>query len=268
MTAPAVRSVAIEPTALSQDQNVQSRLAVWDLATDAVLAHPVAGVGAGNFVLWYERHIPSTLANIKQQFDDAHNLYLQTAATQGIPGLVFLLLVLLVPLYLSSRRALRGDRFAAGLSAASVAWLVAAAFTPVPVSCYVLFSVLACASLSPEPEVVELTKTPQLSPLLATSLLTAALLMLVYGISIFTGETLRYVAQRKFAGRDYQAAYVYARASRLVYPLSDTARYIELISGASIGKNRVSFLLATSSYASCILSLPVLRSFLQMLRFA
>jgi hypothetical protein len=82
--------------------------------------HPVLGGGAGSFAAYWFQHrrVPATV-------HDAHNLYLETLAELGIPGLLLLLVVLAVPL-LALRRA-RSSPLAAAAVAAYVAYVLHAA---------------------------------------------------------------------------------------------------------------------------------------------
>jgi hypothetical protein len=82
--------------------------------------HPVLGDGAGSFAAYWAQHrrVPATV-------HDAHNLYLETLAEMGIPGLLLLLSVLAVPL-LAVRRA-RSSPLASAAVAAYVAYVLHAA---------------------------------------------------------------------------------------------------------------------------------------------
>lgn len=79
------------------------RLASWRVARDAFEQRPGLGWGAGTYrLLWEEdRPPPPFLVN------DAHSLYLETAAELGVPGLLLLAIALLTPLGVAAAR-LRG----------------------------------------------------------------------------------------------------------------------------------------------------------------
>ena len=61
----------------------------WQQVTD----HPVLGGGAGSFADYWFQH-----RRVSATVHDAHNLYLETLAELGAPGLVLLVLVLGIPL--------------------------------------------------------------------------------------------------------------------------------------------------------------------------
>ncbi|ODT36609.1 MAG: hypothetical protein ABS55_05705 [Lautropia sp. SCN 70-15] len=69
--------------------SVGTRLALWDIAIDAFLAHPLFGVGAGRFgaemrSLADAGALPRDLG----VFDHAHNTYLNVAAEYGVIGIL------------------------------------------------------------------------------------------------------------------------------------------------------------------------------------
>jgi hypothetical protein len=86
---------------------------VWQQVTD----HPVLGGGAGSYdSYWFlHRRVPATV-------HDAHNLYLETLAELGPPGLLLLILVLGVPL--TSLRRARSSPLASVAFAAYIAYLL------------------------------------------------------------------------------------------------------------------------------------------------
>jgi O-antigen ligase len=68
------------------------RTQVWHVAWRQFEAHPVLGDGAGSFEQYWNRNRPS-IRTVK----DAHNVYLETLAELGLPGLVLLVGVLTAP---------------------------------------------------------------------------------------------------------------------------------------------------------------------------
>jgi O-antigen ligase len=99
------------------DISSNGRVALWRVAWDDAERHPLVGSGAGSYASEWYRNRP-------QAFDstNAHQLYLETLAELGPPGLALLLLALAAPL-LAAWRA-RGHPLAAGATAAYVAFLV------------------------------------------------------------------------------------------------------------------------------------------------
>jgi O-antigen ligase len=69
------------------------RPAYWRAAASDASAHPFVGSGAGSFDDYWLVHRP-----ISAYVEDAHSLYLETAAELGLVGLVLLACALLVPL--------------------------------------------------------------------------------------------------------------------------------------------------------------------------
>ncbi|MFQ5511476.1 MAG: O-antigen ligase family protein [Candidatus Krumholzibacteriia bacterium] len=112
------------------DETISTRLVLWDISWEVFKAHPLLGVGMGDYSieadrLLREREVTTTV--------DSHNIYLQLLATRGVVGFLpfaffwFTLIRLLV----RTRRSLRtrdafGYHFVTGVIAVAVAVLVGA----------------------------------------------------------------------------------------------------------------------------------------------
>jgi O-antigen ligase len=93
------------------------RYEYWKVAVRTFAHHPVIGVGASGFAVEWLRHRP-----FREPAQDAHSLYLETAAELGLVGLAALAL-LLAGIALAARDAWRRDPvLAAGACAALTAW--------------------------------------------------------------------------------------------------------------------------------------------------
>ena len=94
-----------------------NRYAYWKVAGRAFLHHPVAGLGSAGFRVEWLRKRP-----FREPVQDAHSLYIETAAELGLVGLAALVL-LLGGVAVAARRALRADPvLAAGPAAALIVW--------------------------------------------------------------------------------------------------------------------------------------------------
>jgi O-antigen ligase len=91
----------------------------WAVAVRELGRHPLEGIGAGGFgVAWLRER------TIDERVQDAHSLYVETAAELGLVGLL-LLAVFLGGVIAAARRAVRSDAaVAAGPAAAALAWAV------------------------------------------------------------------------------------------------------------------------------------------------
>ncbi|HWH11929.1 MAG TPA: O-antigen ligase family protein [Solirubrobacteraceae bacterium] len=78
------------------------RYQLWQQAVKADASHPLTGIGAGTFGLWWQSH-----ASVALHVSDAHSLYLQTLAETGIVGLILIGGVILCLLAAGIRRTLR-----------------------------------------------------------------------------------------------------------------------------------------------------------------
>jgi hypothetical protein len=94
-----------------------NRARYWAVAVREVGRHPLRGIGAGGFgVAWLRER------TIDERVQDAHSLYVETAAELGLAGLA-LLALFLGGVAAAARRAVRSDPvLAAGPAAAALAW--------------------------------------------------------------------------------------------------------------------------------------------------
>ncbi len=84
------------PAAGTQSSNPAARVTnlssdrydLWKSAQQAFNAHPTAGIGAGNFELWWNRH-PRSYEFVR----DAHSLWFENLAELGLPGLMLIVAV-------------------------------------------------------------------------------------------------------------------------------------------------------------------------------
>ena len=79
----------LHPT-ISDTQSSDSRLALWQAGVDMIAAHPVAGIGLGEF----KPEVEEYAAQHKDLDHIAHNTYLELAAEMGVPALCGFLLIL------------------------------------------------------------------------------------------------------------------------------------------------------------------------------
>jgi O-antigen ligase len=79
----------LQPTR-SDTESSQNRIAAWKAAKRMIVAHPLAGIGLGNF-----KELMPTYADVGVRSDTiGHNAYLEVAAEMGIPQLLVFLAIL------------------------------------------------------------------------------------------------------------------------------------------------------------------------------
>jgi O-antigen ligase len=98
---------------LSANGRTEQFHTAWQQVTD----HPVLGGGAGSYADYWFQH-----RRVSATVHDAHNLYLETLAELGAPGLLLLALVLGAPL--AALRRARSSPIAAAAAGAFIAYLV------------------------------------------------------------------------------------------------------------------------------------------------
>lgn len=82
-----------------------NRIPIWNGAISAIKEAPVFGYGLGDGVnVLVEKHKENKSEDAYQQKANAHNQYLETMLQSGLPGLISLCLLLLVPLLAAIRQ--------------------------------------------------------------------------------------------------------------------------------------------------------------------
>lgn len=86
------------------DQAINERLHLWHAAERAIKAHPWTGIGINQFDVFIRKDAEARHSDPSiTRFNHPHNQYLEAAANGGIPGLFFLLLAFLLPLFYFAR---------------------------------------------------------------------------------------------------------------------------------------------------------------------
>ncbi len=89
------------------DVSVEGRLASWEVALQLFRDHPLLGVGAGNFNVYYQDTALNLGLIFRGEGRSAHSLYLEALAEQGLVGLGLLLLVVVGAVFALFRLAAR-----------------------------------------------------------------------------------------------------------------------------------------------------------------
>jgi O-antigen ligase len=111
-------------------QNVDERLLRWRVAAQMTADNPVLGLGPAGFRENFDRYVDYNVPDPTHQLDVAHEMYLETSAEIGLPGLVAFVAMMAFG-FTAARRARGPSRtgaLAAGLGVATVGTAVAAIF--------------------------------------------------------------------------------------------------------------------------------------------
>jgi hypothetical protein len=100
------RTEGIVPTIEHREDTFGLRLRIWEVGVRMIKAHPVVGVGTGNFVPASQRY---ARGEILGEGLASHNMYVHVAAETGLVGLGLLLVVVTLGLFYA-RRAFRRAR--------------------------------------------------------------------------------------------------------------------------------------------------------------
>lgn len=173
-----------------RDSSANDRYVAWDMAGEMLEAHPLTGVGPGNFDQYYWELLPTTRMGGDQYFDDAHNVLLSILAELGIPGFLFITFlfgaagaIVVRKLFVRGTSKELGSWIAA--AAGLAAWLVAALFNPTVIALWVLLAVLL-AIIFLEDKTQDYTLRMRIAPRLAWVM--SGVLACVLAVGLLVGE--------------------------------------------------------------------------------
>lgn len=104
------------------DQAIDERLEMWHAAERAIKAHPWSGIGIDEFQNFLRGEIAAGRSDPSiARFNHPHNEYLEATTNGGIPGLLCLLLVFVVPLCHFARQLRHRNETVAGVALTALA---------------------------------------------------------------------------------------------------------------------------------------------------
>ncbi len=183
------------------DTNADTRLFAWDVAAGAVLSHPFLGYGPGSLQIYFERFRDTNLSKQSGVFDDAHNVFLQMAATTGLPFVVCFFGILGLGFWAGYKnfKADKKDFWTAGLIASLIVWIVAALFNPVSSANYFCLIVLLSGLM------INFVKSAErLVPFAFKGLLLFICLVIsMFGIVFLTAEILYFKGLENYLAQNF-----------------------------------------------------------------
>ncbi len=197
------------------ETNTKLRLQVWSQSLSVISEFPWLGGGPGTFHILFEQSRGSDLAGQGGIFDDAHNLYLQLAATSGLPFLLVFLILFCLAAFLAVKKLkttpdIQAYSFLVGLSGV----LVGAAFNPVPLSLYLLLGVLF-AGLTYESTQQFQFKIPIVFRLPVGLF---AFFILAFGFAVIVSEHIFFYGYQKYFEDDFKQARVLSNLALKINP--------------------------------------------------
>lgn len=183
------------------DSNVDTRLFAWDVASRAVLSHPFLGYGPGSLQIYFERFRDTNLSRQSGVFDDAHNAFLQMAATTGLPFAICFLGILFLGFWAGYKnfKTEKKDFWTAGLLASLVVWIIAAMFNPVSTANYFCLIILLSGLM-----LNFVKSTERVIPIVYKGLLFFICLVIsISGIIFLTAEIFYYKGLESYLAQDF-----------------------------------------------------------------
>ncbi|MFA5991433.1 MAG: O-antigen ligase family protein [Candidatus Doudnabacteria bacterium] len=187
------------------EENATTRLYAWGMAREAIIVHPLVGVGMGNFQQFFEQNREKYLSNSVQNFDDAHNLFLQLAATAGLPAVsAFVGLLAAAIFFAIGNFKKHRDYLAVAVIGSVVIFSISASFTPVAIPCFLSLGVVLALAFSLEDR-GELSAASLKKPTKLAYFIIGACLVIM-GLGLITAEHIFYRAYWAYSYRDYHTA--------------------------------------------------------------
>lgn len=108
-----------------QDAFGSERLGVWRMTLDLSAESPLFGTGPDTFYYAFRDYLHSTGQSLQQNFDNPHNLFLQTLVNCGLPACLLLMLAMGAAIF----RALRSGGLHAALGLGALGCVIQSLFT-------------------------------------------------------------------------------------------------------------------------------------------
>ncbi len=229
------RITDVRSTVLLSDFSAQSRITAWLSSVDIINSSPWHGLGLGNFVYGY-RSMGIDTVYMGQQFDDAHNLYLQLGATVGVPATLLFCILLLIGLYSSYSAYLRSSTELDSLTGLAIAMglvsvLICVSFTPLDLSSWMLLGFLLAASqFSYQHKTLNRLKYVLQKWYGKSFFITFGLVLIIFGATYMASLIYYQYGYNNYSSKNYDKALSYLNTSLTLNPLGDTHRaYIAAI---------------------------------------
>ncbi len=235
-----VRPTVLQATVELNETNISQRIWVWETAWQGIKQWPWLGSGLGNFSITFEHFRPIFMSDLAGVFDDAHNLFINLAATGGI---LFVLLFVALLLYPVIRNFLRLERekdplVLAGMGSIA-AFIIAACFTPVVIPCFLFMAIVLCGLLLPLSKQITWNKGAIFSGVFKTagSLIMLAALVFIVAEHLFFAGRQEYLYNQNYALANRLLVWaVDLNPTNQLYRLYRTAARIELQGAPAAGQ--------------------------------
>ncbi|HEX3095701.1 MAG TPA: O-antigen ligase family protein [Patescibacteria group bacterium] len=143
------RADSINGVSSNADYTAQTRYVIWSDTIKLIPQYALLGTGSGNFFIAFE-HLGDLSIASNERFDDAHNLLLHLAITEGLPSLLLFLGILIFSGLISFRKTAQHSMSALWLISSLAGVIVAASFNPVSVPTWLLFGLFIAFAISYE----------------------------------------------------------------------------------------------------------------------
>jgi len=232
ITLPQTRPQTVQQTLNFTDVNISSRIYVWDIARQAIMEHPLLGVGPGNFQYYFQSHREKTLADQGGVYDDVHNIFLQLGASVGLPFLLsFVFLIVFLCLRAIQQARKQKDFLPIAVALGVVGFCVMGSFTPVASACFMALIVMF-AGLA-QPYIADRHISP--NKILASTTALTGLAFLMLGICFLLSELIFYRGYIAYFDGNYAKASQNLKIAGYFNPKSQLIQIYAAATGLQLG---------------------------------
>jgi O-antigen ligase/predicted negative regulator of RcsB-dependent stress response len=214
------------------EQTANTRVLLWNEARRVIAERPLTGTGPGNFFLGFRQTDNLAVAN-SEKFDDAHNLFLQIAATAGLPQLLFFLGLLGLAIWYGLAELRRqGSLITAATLAGLAGFIIAGSFNPVVIACWLQLAVLIAGLTYGQGTLREIGRGTALNITLKVSGI-----ILILGAALFlAGKVLSYKGVAAYRNKEYQTAYPHLNVAHKLNPTDTTTTAYLIMTAINLHK--------------------------------
>ena len=224
----------VRPQALSfSEDNVSSRILIWNESARLFFKRPLIGYGFGNFESVYIQHRPQYLGGLDYLYDDAHNVFLHMAVEGGLFTVAGFSLTLMYSIWKGFVVFIRtGNRFLLGSLSGVLVWVTVASFTPVEIANWVLLFLLLAGIWIHIPQHERIFEISPLKKMLAIPAI--CMMLIVFGMLL--SEPVMEYARRSYTANNFKQASQMGAVARMLNPLSPIGETNKIAGDIGLGK--------------------------------
>lgn len=207
---------------LKTNVSTQTRLIVWSESASLLKNRELTGLGPGNFYIGFRGLGNNTLPG-SSRFDDAHNIFIHTAVSTGVPSMLVLMFIFFLTFYSAAKLFVKENSLIGwSISVGLIGVLVSACFSPVNISVWFLLAFLIGASqFRSLPQVISVKSLPYKAK---TIIFTLGVILMVIGVIYMTSEILSDHSKKAYRAENLDKSLRYGSLAKELNPLNSIGR--------------------------------------------